>query len=464
MEQRDQQSSTQPLGYHATNISCNNGKTWKDGNTFLNRWMRLNVRAQNQKSVFNNLLLHVNEETLKEAFTALDGTKAVGVDGVTKSAYGKRLNENLMALENRIKNGSYRPQPKREILIPKPNGDFRPLEVACFEDKIVDWVISKIMTQVFEPSFIRNSFGFRPNKSAHQAIEACYYSLMGNKRPHVVEIDFSKFFNTIPHKKLMKMVEKKIADQKFLGLIWKFLKTPAYDGKNGKLRRPLMGTPQGGLMSPILANIYLNEVVDQWFIQKYGSYKNIIVRYADDGVFLFKKENEAEKFLDDFKHRVTSFGLSLNVEKTKIVKLEKYSSNQFDFLGFTFYWGKQNGKALLKVKTQKNKLLASIREFYHWIKQNRSRFKLTTLWKLAKSKIQGHINYFGYWMNGKKINHFYTEALRSLFKWLNRRSQKLSYTWSGFKERVKNYPLSKSLDTLKLKKLGRTYVSDFLHI
>lgn len=456
VERRSRQSSFLNQDIHAGNNARVHGNKWKGG-LFLNRWLRISSRAQTHESVFNNLLLHINEETLYEAFNALDGSKALGIDGVSKSEYGKDLDSNIQNLTRRIKNGSYRPSPKREVLIPKQNGKTRPIAIACFEDKMVDWVVAKIINQVFDPTFIRNSFGFRDKKSAHQAIEACYYSLKGNKRPYVVEIDFSNFFNTIPHKELMRIVKKRVSDVKFLGLLRHFLKSPVIREDESDGENATCGTPQGGLMSPILANIYLNEVVDQWFLENYGSYNNIIVRYADDAVFFFKKEDDAKKFLKDFKERVRSFGLSVNDEKSRRLSFKKTENNDFSFLGFTFYWGKQGSRRILKVKTEKNKLHKAINEFYAWIKENRNSEKLSKLWELAKSKIRGHYNYFGYWMNWTKLAHFYKEAVKALFKWLNKRSQKRSYSWEGFSERIANNPLGEVPKLNELKKLGNRF-------
>ena len=304
------------------------------GTLLLSRWLRISLRTRKDTScVFNNLLHHINVETLKEAYNAMDKNKALGVDKISKEAYGKNLEANLENLYIKIRNGSYKPQIKREVLIPKANGKTRPIEIACFEDKLVDYVVSKILSAVYEPSFIRNSFGFRPNKSAHNAIEACYYSLKDNKRPFVVEIDFSNFFNTIPHKKLMSIVKKKIADYRFNGLVRRFLKSSTLKS-DGTIHKNDCGTPQGGVMSPILANIYLNEVVDQWFLKNYGSYNNIIVRYvpersdkcpwgADDATFFFKKESDAKDFMLQFKARIEAFGLSLNMDKTRTLNFNK---------------------------------------------------------------------------------------------------------------------------------------------
>jgi group II intron reverse transcriptase/maturase len=398
-------------------------------------------------------MTHVNEETLKEAYNALEGSKALGVDGISKKKYGEHLDAKLKALAQRVQRGTYRPQPKREVLIPKAKGKKRPIAIACFEDKLVDWVVSKILTQLYEPLFIRNSFGYRPNKSADEAIKACYYSLCKNRRKHVVEIDFSNFFNTIPHRKLMKIMGRRISDRRFKGLIGRFLKGELIS-TTGEILPSDIGTPQGSVMSPILANIYLDEVIDHWFLTNYGSYNNIIVRYADDAVFFFKNEEDAKWFNQCLKQRVEEYGLQLNEDKTHTIVMDKASHAQFNFLGFTFYWGKQGSRRLLKVKTQKEKLIKSIREFEQWIKKVRNQFKLKELWALAKAKVTGHINYFGYRMNALKLNHFYSCVIKSLYKWLNRRSQKRSYDWEGFRERLKNFPLMKPWNKLKLKQLG----------
>lgn len=457
MEQRDQQNLNLIQSTPTANISGKKGQKIAATKGAEYSWrVRISLKAQDKTCVFTNLMKHINIETLQEAFKAINGKKALGVDKVTKSDYGKNLDENLTSLLKRVANGSYRPLPKREVLIPKSNGKTRPIAIASFEDKLVDWCVGAILTEVYEPLFIRNSFGYRKNKSAHNAIEASYYSLESGTRENLVEVDFSNFFNTIPHKKLMRILEKRIADKRFLGLIYRLLTGEILTSTGDKIKGEV-GTPQGGIASPILANIYLNEVVDQWFLENYASYNNIIVRYADDAVFFFKEENEATKFVEALNSRVTAYGITLNKEKTRILNLGKKSHDSFNFLGFTFYRGKQGSRNILKIKTQKERLIKAIEEFYIWIKTNRNRMKLKDLWDLAKAKITGHLNYYGYWMNSLKINHFYNEAWKSLFKWLNRRSQKRSYTVEGFKERIKNFPLMESLDKIKWKQLGRSF-------
>lgn len=460
MERRDRQNLNLNKGTSTTCYSGTSGQSQGDGSVqtelFPSWRLRISLRAQKPNDVFTNLMKHINTDTLRESFKALDGTKALGVDRISKREYGKNLDSNLIDLCGRIHDGSYRPIPKREVLIPKANGKTRPIAIASIEDKIVDHLVGQILTQIYEPSFIRNSFGYRPNKSADGAIKACYQSLEKGLRPYVVEIDFTNFFNTIPHDKLISIVSEKIKERRFLDLIRRLLSGEILKS-TGEITPGEVGTPQGGIASPILANIYLNEVLDQWFVKNYGSYNNIIVRYADDALFFFKDEKVAQDFLVSLDQRVSEYGLTLNKDKTHQVAFLKNSKTQFNFLGFTFYWGKQASRKILKVKTQKTKLIKSMQNFYEWCKETRNRLPLGDLWKLATAKIRGHVNYYGYWMNTLKINHFYYEAVKSLYKWLNRRSQKKSYTWEGFQERLKNMPLLAPLDEIRWKPLGWSF-------
>lgn len=403
--------------------------------------------------MFNNLLSHINEESLLEAFTALDGNKAVGIDGKSKKKYGERLEENIKNLTNRIHDGSYKPQARKEVLIPKDNGKVRPIAISSFEDKMVEWVVGKILTILYEPLFMRNSFGFRPGKSQHDAIEAVYYTVKDNRRPYAVEIDFASFFNTIPHKGLMKIISRRISDKRFKGLIGRFMKVGILN-QEGKLTETTEGTPQGSVISPILANIYLHEMLDTWFLKNYASYTSIIVRYADDALFFFNTREKADQFVKDLFERVKLYKLELNKDKTRLVDFGKGLNNSFDFLGFTFYRVSKHNKKILSLKTSKKRLHKKMQEFYNWIKAERNLMKTREIWKLASSKLRGHYNYYGYWMNYPKLNHFYREAIKSLFKWMNRRSQKKSFGWVEFCNKLEYNNVPKPPEMKKLKSPG----------
>lgn len=420
---------------------------WKD---------RISFAAQREGIVFNNLLSHFNGETLREAYAALAPNKAVGIDGVSKEIYGKNLEANLRDLVNRLQNGSYKPQEKRKVLIPKASGGTRPIAISCLEDKLVEWVADKILQRVYEPIFIDNSFGFRPNKSAHGAITRSFQALNGNKHHSIVEIDLANCFNSIPHRKLMKILGKRVSDRRFKGLIGRFLRVGIFDPA-GFSTDPESGTPQGSIMSPVLANVYLHEVLDAWFMDHYGSAHNTMVRYADDAVFFFSHEEEANAFRLNLEKRVQAFGLSLNPDKTRVIRFGRGEQSAFSFLNFTFYWNKirPNGVRRLRIKTEKKALHTKIQAFYDWIKSVRSKFSTKEIWKLAKAKILGHYQYYGFWMNRPKLNHFYQQALKSIFKWLNRRSQIPSFSWEEFQRKLLFHPLPAPPPLHQLKPLGR---------
>lgn len=425
-------------------------------NLELNSWARIGLLAKKKETVFNNLLSHINVENLHQAFHALDGKKAIGIDGISKAEYEKNLDRNIAELMHKIHAGTYRPQAKREVQIPKADGKTRPIAISCFEDKLVEWVLSKILESVYEPIFIRNSFGFRPRRGTDDAIKANYNILKDDKRPHVVEIDLAKFFNTVPHRSLMKQLRKKIQDPRLLGLIARFLAVDILDQK-GNLAATEVGTPQGSVMSPILANIYLHYALDTWFLENYASQNAVIVRYADDALFMFSKEQQAQEFLSALKAQLTKYKLSLNEDKTGIIDFSKGKENVFHFLGFTFYWNhKKKGwrKTNLVIKTQVSKLGKKIQEFTEWLKANRSRLNTKQIWSITASKLRGHYNYYGYHCNRRKLNHYYYSVIGALFKWLNRRSQRKSFSYEKFKRMLKRTPLPLPPETTRLKQLG----------
>jgi group II intron reverse transcriptase/maturase len=421
----------------------------------LNSWARIGLSAKNPEIVFNNLFSHINVENLRQAFQALDGTKAVGIDGISKAEYAKDLDRNLEDLVTRLHIGTYRPQAKREVLIPKANGKTRPIAISCFEDKLVEWTLGKILESVYESIFIRNSFGFRPRRSQHDAIKASHNILKDDKRPFVVEIDLANFFNTVPHRKLMKILRRRISDGRLLGLIARFLKVDILD-QAGITKQSEVGTPQGSVMSPILSNIFLHYALDTWFLENYASQSAVIVRFADDAIFMFSKEHQANDFLAALRLRLAEYKLSVNEDKTAIINFAKGKENIFNFLGFTFFWNKNKGwrKISLVIKTQRDRLARKTKEYTDWIKLNRGRMKRKELWSLTAAKLRGHYEYYGYYCNRGKLMLFYQSVIGDLFKWLNRRSQKTSYNWPQFKQLLKSEPLPLPPDTTRLKTLG----------
>lgn len=422
----------------------------------LNSWARIGLSAKkNHDIVFGNLFCHVSVENLRQAFRALDGTKAVGIDGISKADYEMDLDRHLEDLVTRLHVGTYRPQAKREVLIPKANGKTRPIAISCFEDKLVEWVLGKILESAYEPIFIRNSFGFRPRKSQDDAVRASHNILKDNKRPFVVEIDLANFFNTVPHRKLMKILRRRISDRKLLGLIARFLNVDILD-QEGATRPTEVGTPQGSVMSPILSNIFLHYALDTWFLENYAGQEAVIVRYADDAIFMFSKERQANDFLVALRLRLAEYRLSVNEDKTAITNFAKGKENIFSFLGFTFFWNHGKGwkKDHLVIKTQRDRLAKKIQELTEWLKLNRSRMKRKELWSIIASKLRGHYNYYGYYCNRGKLHLFYKSVIEALFKWLNRRSQKKSYSWPQFRQLLKQEPLPLPPETTKLKTLG----------
>ena len=453
MERRERQNLNRE---HSSPPSRRTGKAGSAArNLELNSWARIGLSAKNPEIVFNNLFSHIKVENLRQAFQALDGTKAVGIDGISKQQYAKDLDSNLKCLATRLHVGTYRPQAKREVLIPKSNGKSRPIAISCFEDKLVEYVLGKTLESVYDSIFIRNSFGFRPRKSPDDAIKANYNILKDNKRPFVVEIDLANFFNTVPHRKLMKILRKRINDRKLLALIARFLKVDILNQK-GEAKQTEVGTPQGSVMSPILSNIFLHYALDTWFIENYAGQDAVIVRYADDAVFMFSKEQQAKDFLEDLRLRLAEYKLSVNEDKTAIINFAKGKENIFSFLGFTFYWNKSKGwnKINLVIKTQKEKLGKKIQEYTEWIKLTRSRLNRKEIWLITAAKLRGHYNYYGYFCNRGKLMLYYISVIRDLFKWLNRRSQKKSFTWASFKRLLSREPLPLPPEPTKLKHLG----------
>ncbi len=406
---------------------------------------------------FTSLAHLINEEMIKECHKEMSKKKAAGIDEVTKEEYEMNLDENVKDLINRMKRQAYKPQPVRRVYIPKPGSDkLRPLGIPAYEDKLVQAALARILNSIYEQDFLECSFGFRPNRGCHDAIKLLDKILDKQEINYIVDADIRGFFEHVDHEWLSKFLQHRIADPNVLRLISRFLKSGVIEA-GIKYDTP-EGTPQGGVVSPILGNLYLHYVIDLWFdkrVRKSSKGSAYMVRYADDSVFCFQFKEDAEAFYLQLKDRLAEFNLEVAEEKTKIISLGKDDNNDdviaggaeassFDFLGFTHYMGKSiNGRRRVKRKTSKKKYKASLLRCKEWLKKNRT-MPIKQLMKKMKSKVQGHCNYYGITDNISVVGKYIHEVKRLLFKWLNRRSHRKSFDWDKFNLFLKKYPLPRA--------------------
>jgi RNA-directed DNA polymerase len=404
---------------------------------------------------FTALMHHYSVDNLRTCFEALDGKKALGVDGVSKAEYGQNLEENLQRLHQRLHQMSYRPHAVRRVEIPKEDGSFRPLGISCVEDKIVQEMTRRILEAIYEPVFMDTSFGFRPQRSCHDALRQLNQEVMSRTVNWVADLDLAQFFDTMPHMEILSVLRERIKDRKFLSLIARMLKAGVQTP--GGVVQDELGSPQGSIVSPVIANVFLDYVLDRWFttvVTQYCRGYCALIRYADDSIAVFEFEDDAQRFMQVLPKRLAKFGLRLNQQKTRLLAFGKRQAWQafktgerlpsFDFLGFTHYWGRsRNGKARLKRKTSKKRFRRALVAINQWLSQERNAHKLPVLWKAIGQKLRGHYNYFGVTDNSPALSHFERAVQGLLFKWLNRRSQRRSFTWESFRRYQARYPLPK---------------------
>jgi len=407
------------------------------------------------KCKFTSLAHLLTEDFLKECFRELKRRKSPGIDGVTVGEYAKKLDKNIADLVARLKAKHYKPQPVLRVYIPKPNGDKRPLGIPAVEDKIVQMALKKILEAIFEQDFIDTSYGFRPNRSCHDALKKIDNIIMTGPVNFVVDMDISKFFDTVDHKRLMECLKQRIVDPTLLQLIGRFLKSGIME--EGVYFETDQGTPQGGVLSPVLANVYLHYALDKWFetevLPQLTGYAQL-VRYADDFVVCFEKEAEARAFGVALRQRMGEFGLTISEEKSKIIEFgqcacqiaRKYGwkCETFDFLGFTHFCDKtRKGKFKLGRKTSRKKFTQKMKDMNIWLKSIRNLVELKKWWKMLGLKLLGHYRYYGMSGNIRWLQNFYYQTVRLAFKWINRRSQKKSYNWDQFLRFILFNPLPK---------------------
>jgi RNA-directed DNA polymerase len=404
--------------------------------------------------VFECLMHHIDYARLMDNFDRLDPNKAIGIDGITKQEYGKNLEANLEDLLDRMKRMAYIPQPVKEVLIEKDGqpGKFRPLGISGLEDKIVQGAFRQVLEAIYEPIFLDCSHGFRPKRGCHTAIRDLRNYLQENPVETIIDIDLKNFFGTIDHKILEGILREKIKDERFIRFIIRMFKAGVLS--EGELKIGEEGVPQGSICSPILANVHAHKAIDEWVekeIQPYCKGKVKLFRYADDAIICCEKEGDAIRIREALPKRLAKYKLILNEEKTKMVEFSREKvgkgipQDTFDFLGFTFYWGKtRKGRIVSKLKTSSKTMRKKLVKVDEWCKSVRNGKRLKEIWGTFCAKLRGHAQYYGVSFNSKQLQKFSKEATRSFFKWMNRRSQKKSFTWEKFRKFTERYPLPRA--------------------
>lgn len=397
------------------------------------------LRAQTCKDHrFRDLYRCVDAEMLRWCWRDLNKRSASGVDHVRAQAYEQDLHANIEALAERVKTKRYRSKLVRRCTIPKENGGERRLGIPALEDKLVQLACAKLLGAIYEQDFLPVSYGYRPGRGAKDAVCDLGFNLQYGKFGHVVEADIKGFFDTIDHDWLLEMLGHRIEDRAFLNLIRKWLKAGVLD-TDGQVLHPVTGTPQGGIVSPILANVYLHYALDLWFesvVKPRCAGQAILIRYADDFACAFQYRNDAERFYRVLPKRLEKFGLQVAPAKTRILRFSRFHPGlprRFAFLGFELYWSRDwRGELRVMKRTARKKLQSAKRRMKAWIRANRH-LRGRPFIRALNRKLTGHYNYFGLRSNERSLHSFYRWTIHCAFKWLNRRGGKRrSFNWSQF--------------------------------
>lgn len=407
------------------------------------------LSKENPDMVFTSIGHLINIDMLKDCHAKMDKDKAVGIDGVTKEEYSQKLNENLADLTDRMKRKAYHPKPARRVEIPKDNGKTRPLSIYCYEDKLVQEALKRILEAVFEPLFYNEMMGFRPHRGCHDALRMLDNQIGGQKTNWVLDADIKSFFDNIDHEWMMKFVGAKIKDPRILRLVRVMLKAGVVKDLGG-FEPTEQGSGQGSVCSPVLSCIYMHYVLLWWFKEviapKLKGYAGI-VNYADDFVCCFQYKDEAEKFYEQLKHRMAHFGLSLAEDKCRLIEFGRFAvSNRerrgegkpetFDFLGFTHICStNKGGKFKVRRRTSRKKFVKKCKDMHQKIGKMRTE-KTAVIIKWINQVLVGYYHYYGVYGNYERVIEFRWNVLKSLFYWLNRRSQKKSYTKAAFLDMI----------------------------
>ena len=407
------------------------------------------LARQSPRMSFMSLNHYLDMEWVREAYRRLKKSSAPGYDRKTVKQYGRNLEENLMSLLDRAKSGNYFAPPVKRVYIPKDTGkETRPIGIPTTEDKLLEKAIQMLLEPIYEQDFLDCSYGFRPKRSAHQALEVIWRRIMGMGGAWVLHVDIRRYFDTVDHACLRKLLRLRVRDGVVVQLIGKWLNAGVLE--EGKVSYPEQGTPQGSGISPLLSNLYLHYVLDTWIEQVVkprmkGDVE--LVRFCDDAIILFSQRDDAERVLEVLPKRFAKYGLTINQEKTELVgfinpqrKNEQPAS--FDFLGFTHYWGKsQKGRWIVKRKTAAKRFRRALVATWNWCRKNRHK-KVKAQYEILRSKIRGHYNYYGITGNFRSLSAYWHYVKRAWRYWLNRRNRGRSMPWSRFNQLLLQcYPL-----------------------
>jgi group II intron reverse transcriptase/maturase len=399
---------------------------------------------------------HIDLDWLREAHRRTRKDGAMGVDGQTADEYATHLEDNLRSLLERAKSGTYRAPPVRRAYIPKDSGEMRPLGIPTFEDKVLQRAVAMVLEAVYEQDFLDCSYGFRPGRSAQQALDVLHREASKMAGGWIIEIDIRKYFDSIDHERLREVLRGRIRDGVILRLIGKWLNAGVLE--DGRVMHPESGSPQGGVVSPVLANIFLHEVLDGWFEREVRPRlrgRVHLLRYADDASMLFEYEEDARRVMAVLPKRFGKYGLTLHPDKTRLVPFQRPDPMKrtrdgddgpdepgtFDFLGFTIHWGKSSmtGKWVVKTRTATDRFQRALRRISQWCKENRHA-PLETQQRVLNQKLRGHYGYYGRRGNQARLWALLHWVVPRWWRWLRRRSQR-GLTWDAMNRLLRRYPL-----------------------